>query len=143
VHERSDNATWETLLGDEKRAIALRQKARAVAAALEIDDATELGQDPAEHRAFRAAWRARRARDLSAPIARTLLLVSVAVALSVLVYGLLTGGSRPLLAVCAAYAVMFTVGAKLASRRSRRPPPEHVGRVREQLDRVRSTLDSE
>ena len=138
----TDNAKWETLLGDERRAIALRQKARAAEAKADeravaaLDRAAERRQ----HRQFRAAWRARWARDKAAPLTKSIVVLTFAVIGAIMVSYAASTRSLALGICCVAYLLIVFAGSRVASARARRIPTEHFDKVREQLDRVQSTL---
>jgi hypothetical protein len=76
-------------------------------------------------------------------MARSLLFLSVAASVALIAYAVLAGGNAAVAAGCGAYLVVVAAGNRIVRRRSRRLPEEHVGLVRDQLGRVRSTLGSD
>ncbi len=105
-------------------------------------------EDRAIRRRVRSEWRATLTRkERVAENVRQLkrlrlvwLVVSVSLAGVAIVAAALAGASATLGLVGTVYIVALVLSAKIIHRRARRLPADHVERVHEQLDRVKSTF---
>jgi hypothetical protein len=132
----TDPAVWETILADERRAIALRQNARVAIAPVDepVAGAEQVLGAPAPGPLLiaRDIW-----REYGGSLVRAALILIGAALLTAAVLVHTAAWSI----TCGAYLTLVAVLGWRWSHRERQDTDEHFGRVREQLFRIKSTLD--
>ncbi len=150
----SSASAMSQYLADSAREIKSRQQAAPSTADVEAnreraaDQRRRAAEDRAIRKRVRAEWRATlTAKERLAENLRYLkrlgvvwLLVSVLLAGVAIAAAALAGASATLGLVGSVYIMALMLAAKIIHRRARRLPADHVERVHEQLDRVKSTL---
>jgi hypothetical protein len=137
------------------RAMKTRQESGALAELNRLEaeaQAARAAEDRAIRKQVKAEWRASlspaerlldTARDFRW-LGLAWLFVTIPLAALAVIAGVLVGGPTGIAIGIGAgiYLVVVAVAFRVAKARERHVPPEHLDRVREQLERVHATLDS-